>query len=326
MGSKGGSKTTQTAKAEPWSAAQPLLKNLIGDTTRMYQAGGLDIPPWPGARVAPQSNLTQAGLQGYWDIGTGGNPITGPATAAFGDIVGGQNIYNNLGAVREQALAGAMPAALAPFEASGMLDSTFAADAAGRAAAGALAPIEYGAWENAQNRRLSALGMAPQLAANQYLDAQMLGMAGQQQDAYTQNLLNAAMQSYGDAANRGYDELQRAAGLGMGFGGLGSTSTAQAKEGQSGSTMGTIGGIMQTVLPIVAMFAMGSDKRLKKDITRVGKTDDGLPLYLYRYKGESDLAPGRLGLMAQDVEKKKPEAVFEMPDGHKGVNYAMAFA
>lgn len=52
------------------------------------------------------------------------------------------------------------------------------------------------------------------------------------------------------------------------------------------------------------------DIRLKTDIKEVGKLNNGLPLYLYRYKnGDGQL---HIGPMAQDVEKVKPEAVVEI--------------
>lgn len=49
-----------------------------------------------------------------------------------------------------------------------------------------------------------------------------------------------------------------------------------------------------------------SDKRLKTDKKKIGKTIEGLPIYRYRYKGDPEM---RMGVMAQDLEKKKPEAV-----------------
>jgi len=315
MGGKGGSKTTSNTVSEPWAAAQPFLKDLLGDTQGLYESGGLDIAPWPGIRVAPQSTMTQSALQGFYDMGTQGNPITPTANTAFQDLAGGENIYNNLAGVKSQALADAMPAAMSPFASSGMLDSTFAADAAGRAATDAIAPIEYGAWSDAQNRRLSALGMAPQLAANNYLDPQMLSMAGSQQDAYQQQVLDAAQQAYSEQTNRQYDELQRAAGLGMGFGGVGGTSSGTAKEG-GGGTMETIGGIMQVAGPIIAM--MMSDRRTKTDIVRVGKTAEGYPKYEFRYLWDNP-AKRRIGVMADEVP---PDLVAELPSGIKLVNYA----
>jgi cytochrome c2 len=68
-----------------------------------------------------------------------------------------------------------------------------------------------------------------------------------------------------------------------------------------------------------ASIFMASDRRLKTDIQRVGTTDGGLPIYTYKYKGESMT---QMGVMAQDVEKVNPEAVREF-GGYKAVNYAL---
>jgi hypothetical protein len=68
-----------------------------------------------------------------------------------------------------------------------------------------------------------------------------------------------------------------------------------------------------------ASIFMASDRRLKTDIQRVGTTDGGVPIYTYKYKGESMT---QMGVMAQDVEKVNPEAVREF-GGYKAVNYAL---
>jgi hypothetical protein len=61
-----------------------------------------------------------------------------------------------------------------------------------------------------------------------------------------------------------------------------------------------------------------SDRRAKEDIRRVGQTDNGLPIYVYRYKGGDTF---HMGVMAQEVEAVQPEAVVERPDGLKAVRY-----
>jgi Chaperone of endosialidase len=63
-----------------------------------------------------------------------------------------------------------------------------------------------------------------------------------------------------------------------------------------------------------------SDRRLKEDIEKVGKTDDGQNIYSYKYKSGGPL---RLGLMAQEVEKKDPGAVVNV-GGFKAVDYKRA--
>lgn len=63
------------------------------------------------------------------------------------------------------------------------------------------------------------------------------------------------------------------------------------------------------------MFA--SDEKLKTDIRKVGTLPSGPNIYQFRYKGKPDK---ELGLVAQDVEKTHPEAVFNL-GGTKYVNY-----
>ncbi|WP_234895795.1 tail fiber domain-containing protein [Sinorhizobium medicae] len=62
-----------------------------------------------------------------------------------------------------------------------------------------------------------------------------------------------------------------------------------------------------------------SDKRAKKDIKKVGG------LYEYRYKSEGRNAPKRIGVMAQEVEKVRPDAVAEGADGLRRVDYGLLF-
>lgn len=64
-----------------------------------------------------------------------------------------------------------------------------------------------------------------------------------------------------------------------------------------------------------------SDEALKDNIVEVGRTPDDIPIKLFSYKGDSDL---RLGVMAQDVEKVKPGAVYKTNSGYKAVDYVHA--
>lgn len=67
-----------------------------------------------------------------------------------------------------------------------------------------------------------------------------------------------------------------------------------------------------------------SDKRLKKDVKKVGELD-GHALYRYRYKGAMDDGQPHVGVMAQEVEKDRPEVVVTYPDGSKAVKYGELF-
>lgn len=88
-----------------------------------------------------------------------------------------------------------------------------------------------------------------------------------------------------------------------------------------GQDMDLAGSVFGGLASIGASAVAPSDRRIKKDVKRVGKTDDGQPIYTFRYKDGGGI---QMGLMAQEVERKKPEAVVEGPGGIKMVNYNLA--
>jgi hypothetical protein len=87
------------------------------------------------------------------------------------------------------------------------------------------------------------------------------------------------------------------------------TNTAEGTGALSGSTTTTQqpGGFF-------------SDRRLKRDIRKIGETFDGQPIYSYKM-GDDERT--RVGLIAQNVEKKHPDAV-GVAGGFKMVDYGRA--
>ena len=84
----------------------------------------------------------------------------------------------------------------------------------------------------------------------------------------------------------------------------------QANQAAMGSMLGGLGGL----------FTL-SDERAKTDKDKIGETDDGMGIYSYRYKGQPQK---QIGLMAQEVQRKKPQAVRKGVDGLLRVNYEKA--
>jgi hypothetical protein len=62
-----------------------------------------------------------------------------------------------------------------------------------------------------------------------------------------------------------------------------------------------------------------SDVRAKKDIAPVGKLENGLGLYRFSYIGGDKIF---VGVMAQEVEAIRPDAVIRDDAGYLRVNYA----
>lgn len=69
-----------------------------------------------------------------------------------------------------------------------------------------------------------------------------------------------------------------------------------------------------------------SDIRMKENIKQIDWLPNGLPVYSYEYKSEFKDIAGHgqfVGVMAQEVEMVRPEAVITNPDGYKMVNYGV---
>jgi hypothetical protein len=62
-----------------------------------------------------------------------------------------------------------------------------------------------------------------------------------------------------------------------------------------------------------------SDIRLKEDIVWLGRLDNGIGIYRFRYKGSDHTA--YVGVMAQEVRDIVPSAVTEDADGYLRVSY-----
>lgn len=96
----------------------------------------------------------------------------------------------------------------------------------------------------------------------------------------------------------------------------------QQKQAQQQSLLG---GLFGLGAKLGSSMIMASDRRVKKDIAKVGKIK-GHNVYEYRYKGEPDTGGKHIGLMAQEVEKKAPDAVLTDGRGMKLVDYGRALA
>jgi hypothetical protein len=69
-----------------------------------------------------------------------------------------------------------------------------------------------------------------------------------------------------------------------------------------------------------------SDIRMKENIKQINWLPNGLPVYEYEYKPQFKDIAGHgkhIGVMAQEVELVRPEAVITNPDGYKMVNYGV---
>ncbi|NQY81960.1 MAG: tail fiber domain-containing protein [Alphaproteobacteria bacterium] len=92
----------------------------------------------------------------------------------------------------------------------------------------------------------------------------------------------------------------------------------RAHQLQAGQENALIGGMFDLGSSAIA----ASDRRIKKNLKAIGKTKQGDPIYTFNYKkGKRGI---QMGVMAQDIEKRKPSAVVEL-GGVKHVDLRKAF-
>jgi hypothetical protein len=172
-----------------------------------------------------------------------------------------------------------------------------------------------GAGTNAANSGVNASSSAINDQKGLY-DLATGGASGQQQ-AQQANLDNQNAQ-FQSGTQSPYAALQGLMGI-IGANNWGSNSTGSSTTTKTPSAFETIGGLLGAGASAAKLF---SDERLKTDIKRVGTLDNGLPVYTFRYRGTSKI---QMGVMAQDVEQVKPDAVEDF-GSYKIVDYEKATA
>jgi hypothetical protein len=157
--------------------------------------------------------------------------------------------------------------------------------------------------------------------AGQYNNLGQLGYASQ--TGIGNANANADLSAYNASGNfwnmlGGLGGMKTAGGGSLGgnaVAGLGNMASSAA-SGIGSAATSAAGGIGDAL----SSLFMFSDERLKEFLEPVGELYDGTNVYRYQYKGD---ATPRIGLIAQEVEQRRPDAVVEI-GGYKAVDYSKA--
>ncbi|HWT63273.1 MAG TPA: tail fiber domain-containing protein, partial [Ochrobactrum sp.] len=161
-------------------------------------------------------------------------------------------------------------------------------------------------------------------------------------DAYNQLMLNGRQSAFSEAMAQRNQPINEITALMSGS----QVSNPAQMSGQTPQT--SVGGVDYTGLvnqkyqsemsnyqsKMGGLFGLGSaamgllpfsDRRLKRDVERIGTLENGLPWYRFNYKWDDTEAAPREGLMSDDVRKVIPSAVVIDPSsGFDTVNYHIA--
>lgn len=249
-----------------------------------------------------QGNLQQlAGqAQGYsgqlGEMAFGQQPGLDQGFGFISDTLGGNYLNSNPYIDEMAALAGQSAADRinTTFSTAGRTGGGNHAEGLAKGVAEAENALRYQAYAQERAMQMQALGMLPGMVGSQY--AGVLPYATLTQTA-------GQLPYYG---------LNALGNIGSLFGGYGTTKGTQ--PGGWGNDL------LNAAASIGSAAIMASDPRLKKNVKKVGQRPDGLGVYEYRYK--QTLPKGKqIGVMADEVEALRPDALGPMVNGFRTVDY-----
>jgi hypothetical protein len=266
--------------------------DLSGYLTNAYGALQDQLTPWAsGAMADPAQNPVLARQLGVMQ-----NDVTNGIDQQF--AAAGRDLSpDNSQAVARGVMQGAAPL-LASAQQQGLNAAGSLYNAAGTTASG-LSGLQQ---TNLANQQAGINAANAALAAQNWGPSQMLSIGQQQFGIPLQNLSQISAIA---------DPLAQQFATTSGSG----TTTAQT---QVPAWQQLLGGLLGGAA-MAAKF-MPSDARVKENRIKVGALHDGTPVYAFNYVGD---AKPRIGLLAQDVEQRRPDAVREV-NGVKSVDYGKA--
>jgi hypothetical protein len=340
--------TQQQSTTNPWAPAAPVLSNILGqlggaannagltpDETTAF--GQLTANAQAGNPYAPAIGNTASTLlagggpdrSGYltnayanlqsqlspWASGAMADPSQNPVLAQqlavmSNDVTNATNQQfaaagRDLSPANSQAVARGIMQGAAPLLANAQNQSLNAASTlynAGNTTGSGLSALDQ---TNLANQQAGVGAANAALTAQNWGPQQVIAAAEQQKTAP----LSTLAQIFG-MADPAAQQFATTTSNGT------TTSQTQVPMWQQylGAALGGAGAAAK-FLPL-----MTSDARVKENKVRVGALNDGTPVYAFNFIGEPAT---RIGLMAQDVEKRRPDAVTEI-NGIKAVDYRKA--
>ena len=332
MGGKTGT-TTQSVQIPPEVLARYNAVNTTAEKTaaQPFQQYSTD----PNAFVAPLNQQQQAGISNINQYANAAQPAYGAAMQGTANAYGGltpegfqQGVSGYMNPFVNQAM-GATAAQMQNInqqEQQKLLGNAISQGAFG----GDRGNIAQAALMNQQNLAMGqTLG---QMASQGYQNAAQNYLAGIGQQGALSNQMGALGIGAQTAGLTGAQAQLGAGTLGQQTTQAGNTALynqflqQQAYPFQVAQFLaniaegtGALSGSTTTTQQPMPFF---SDRRLKEDIKRVGTAHNGLPIYTFKYKGDP-AEQTHIGFMADEVEKKHPEAV-GLAGGYKTVDYDRA--
>lgn len=335
--------TGQQSTAQNTLAAQQAAAGLGSDAVQQQlAAAGLGLD---GQQLGIGNALSAAGLQADIGQNIAQNDLTSQQAAANNSQATAQLLAQLLGQTQGNQIAATGQGLDAIGQASSMAQNAEAINAGNALQAAGMTSdnnAQYaqnilnllGLQGQAANTDISLLGQQNQNAATQMAG---IGLQNDIANAGVNNQINlgnaATNNANADLAqlNAYLQMLQTGATLPLvGPGALVDGTSQLFSPFTTNTQQGTIrskqtGGLLEALIGAGAQVGgaaiLASERRVKRDISLIGREDDGLGVYHYRYIWDAPDAPLRAGVMVDEVEKIRPWALGPVVDGIQTVNY-----
>lgn len=343
------SNTAQVVNSGPWAVQQPYLADAFSKAQSNYDTAK-DNKYYTGETVAPLNTAQNNALGSIIGMGSGVDPGVAAAGRNNVDTLNGKYLDPNSNPWLKSTFDAAASPVTRAYMTATAPQTAGALSSAGRYGSGAyqnqvhgnqldlgtsldhLATNIYGGnYQAERGNQMTAVGQAAGLNQAQYFNPNAALAAGGVQQTQRQNEDSARMAAYNynrDQPTNALNSYMAQIGGNYGTSGMTQSGTSTPYYTNPGATglgagLGIAslfsGGDKSAASGIGNMFSK-SDRRLKTDIRLIGKSFDGQNIYAYRFLGEPQT---QIGLMAQEVEALRPDAVVEV-EGVKHVDYAKA--
>ena len=319
-----GGTRVSTSETAPWKEQQGYLMGGFEQAKNVYNRG---VPEYyPGETIAgfdPAQTAAQQATLGY----VMGPRAAGQQSAAEASLVQGlsgqvdPNAYNPIASALTNTVTSNLQKNILPglrqnqvrYQPGGssrgdMVNNRAISSAVTSGLTKPLADIYTNAYNQAQQRAVQSGNLYPSIMGAPISMYNAMGQVGDRRQALTQGQMDADMARYAYQSEAPYNALNQFMNTISGNYGSSSVNTTPGPSG-----LQTMGQIAQIAAPFMAR----SDIRIKENIVPEGARWKGLQIYTYNYRG--DPTPRR-GVMAQEVEKVRPDAVTTI-GGIKHVNY-----
>jgi hypothetical protein len=254
-GGGGGATSTQTVtKSDPWEGQQPYLQDVFANARNQYKTRNY----FPGSTVTPFATETEQALAMQADRARSGSPLMAAGNRLLTDTMEGDYLNSNpyIDTAVNRALG----------KVRGSLDSQFAKggrygsglhQTALAGAYGDTAASMYGQnYESERDRQTQGMLFAPQMANQDYVDAQQLASVGSAREGMAQANLNDQLNRWNFDQNKQDDALARYSQLIQGNYGQSGSSTSTSPTNTNSAASG-LGGALSGAMLGGSLYASG---------------------------------------------------------------------